>query len=112
MQFVFDSGLYKVARITGPQHNLLGIRISDTEKKITAVPLVIQGGDVARINESDVINQVMSGLAQVNQELSKQYFVSEVQFLPSDTYSSDVYELLTVELIKRIDSGGKFTVSD
>jgi len=107
MQFVLDDGVYKVARITGPTYNFLGIRISNTEEEIKVVPLN-KSGEITRIDERDVIRQVRSGLALVNQELSRRYFISEVQFVTSDTYSPDVYANLTMELIKRIDSGAQF----
>jgi hypothetical protein len=107
MQFVLDDGVYKVARITGSTYNFLGIRISNTEEEIKVVPLN-KSGEVAGIDERDVVRQVRSGLALVNQELSRRYSVSEVQFVTSDTYSPDVYVNLTIELIKRIDSGAQF----
>jgi hypothetical protein len=36
MQFIIDNDLYKIARITGPNHNFLAIRLS--EKNVTQKP--------------------------------------------------------------------------
>lgn len=110
MQFVLDNGVYKVARITGPSHNFLGIRLSDDKRKMKVLSLQSDCCKILRINEEEVVNQVSLGLARINENLSKQYFISEVQFVASDTYSSDVYELLTMELISRIDGGGYFEI--
>ncbi|NHR08790.1 hypothetical protein HA052_26740 [Chromobacterium haemolyticum] len=111
MQFVVDNGIYKVARVTGPQHNLLGIRLSDCDEEMKAFPLKFKSGEKVRVSEADVLSQVKSGLALANQVLSKKYFISEVYFLPSDTCVPGVYELLVGELIRRIDHGGHFLMA-
>jgi S-adenosylmethionine synthetase len=108
MQFIYDNGLYKVARITGPSHNLLAIRLSESNGHTNVVSLPIKTHEKNNIDSKDVLNQVMLSLSLVNKELKKDYHISEIQYLPSDTYSSTVYEMLTTELIKRIDSGGEF----
>lgn len=110
MQFIKDNDLYKVARITGPTHNFLAIRLSETKCVTQVTPLPIKQGDVERLDGEKVLAQVLNGLAEVNQELVKEYFVSEVQFVPSDTESSSVYSFLVSELIKRIDSNSEFIV--
>jgi hypothetical protein len=109
MQFVVDDGVYKVARITGPQHNLLGIRLADSAGKMRVISLPVKNGGAARIDGENVARQVKSGLLKANNELCKEYYISEVRFVSTDTYSSEMYELLTIELIKRIDCGGEFS---
>lgn len=108
MQFIKDNDFYKVARITGPTHNFLSIRLSDTKcsPKVTALP--VRQGELKKLDGQEVLSQVSNGLDTVNIELGKKYFVSEVQFVPSDSESSSVYKLLIHELIKRIDSKGEF----
>lgn len=110
MQFIKDKDLYKVVRITGPTHNFLSIRLSETSCDIQVTPLPIKQGDFERLDGKKVLAQVLNGLDEVNQELGKEYFVSEVQFVPSDTESSTVYGFLVKELIKRIYLNGEFVV--
>ena len=98
MQFIFDSGLYKVARITGPAHNLLAIRLTDSDGTIEVTPLPIKSNEEPQVEFQDVLTQVKSGLASVNKELEKEYCISEIQYVPSDTNSPVVYEMLTKEL--------------
>lgn len=105
MQFAFDNGIYKVARITGPSHNFLGIQLTEQEVDITTCPLPIKEGEIPRIGSDEVLSQVKTGLALVNQEAEAKYFVSLIQFVPSDTKSPGVYEMLTVALIRRIREG-------
>lgn len=108
MQFVFDNGFYKVARITGSQDNLLSVRLSNTKCAIQIVPLPSKGKEVAQIDKNEVLRQVKKGLSLVNQKLEKQYFLSEIQFVSSGANSPSVYNYLIQELIMRIDSGGEF----
>lgn len=110
MQFIKENDFFKVARITGPAHNFLAIRLSETKCVTQVTPLTIKQGDVERLDGKKILTQVLNGLDEVNQELGKEYFISEVQFVPSDTYSSSVYGFLVSELIKRIDSNGEFVV--
>jgi hypothetical protein len=109
MQFVIDDGVYKVARITGPQHNMLGIRLADSAGDVRVISLPVKNEGLVRIDGENVARQVRSGLLKANDELTKEYYISEIQFVSTDTYSSEVYELLTIELIKRIDCGGEFS---
>ena len=110
MQYIKDKDLYKVARITGPTHNLLAVRLSEKKCSTQVVSLPIKQGDIERLEGDEVLAQVLAGLDEVNKELEKEYFISEVQFVPSDTGPISIYEFLVKELIKRIDSKGEFVV--
>jgi hypothetical protein len=105
MQFVHDGDFYKVARITGPQHNFLAIRLAEIDSDIEIIPLPIKLGESMKVNEAAVLGQVKSGLALANKEVGVLYFTSCAQYVPSDTPSSSVYEVLTVELIRRLHAG-------
>lgn len=108
MQFIKDDDFFKVARITGPTHNLLSIRLSRGFCSPKITPLSIKAGENKQLESQKVLAQVLSGLDVINKELRKEYFVSEVQFIPSDSKPVSVYNFLTQELIKRIDSNGEF----
>jgi len=108
MQFINDNGIYKVARITGPQHNLLAIRLSEQSENIEIVSLPIKGNETINVDKQDVLKQVNAGLNSINEKLGKEYFISEIQYVPSDSNTPKVYEFLIKELIKRIDNKGEF----
>ena len=110
MQFILDKDVYKVARITGPEHNFLGIRLADADQEIDVVPLPTKSGERHQIDRDGVLAQVSQGLLEANAELGKIYAISQILFVPSDTPSSSVYRYLTIELIKRIDGQGSFIV--
>jgi len=104
MQFIKEDDLYKVARITGPSHNLLGVRLSDVQCSIKMTPLPMSTGEIEVLDGQKVRSQVLKGLDAVNLELCKHYFISEIQFIPSDTASSSVYIDLIQSLIQWIDA--------
>ena len=108
MQFILDGDIYKIARITGPKHNLLGVRFSETIDKVETILLPTKDGEPQNIEPQDVLREVEEGLNIVNLELNKQYFVSEIYYIPSDTKPVSVYSFLIQELIKRINDGGEF----
>jgi hypothetical protein len=110
MQFILDNGIYKVARITGPQHNFLGVHLGKVDGDITIEELSLKNGERNQIEKSMVLSQVFDGLREINDQLGKNYSISQIFFVPSDSPSASVYKFLTIELIKRIDSNGTFLV--
>jgi hypothetical protein len=110
MQFILDKGVYKVTRITGPEHNFLEIRLADVGQKVDVVQLAAKNGGRRQIDRDDVLAQVCQGLLEANAELGKTYAISQVFLVASDTPSKSVYRYLTVELIRRIDSQVPFLI--
>lgn len=110
MQFIKDHDLYKVARITGPTHNLLIIRLSENVCDTKITPLPIKEGQISKLQCQEVLAQVLAGIDEINHELASEYFVSEVQFLPSDSEPVSIYKYLVKVLVKRIDSNNEFLV--
>lgn len=110
MQFILDKDVYKVARITGPEHNFLGIRFDGGGREIEVVLLPMKNGERRQIDQDVVLAQVTEGLLEANDELGKDYTISQIFIVPSDSPSKSVYKYLTVELLKRIDRQGEFLV--
>jgi hypothetical protein len=110
MQFILDKDIYKVARITGPEHNFLGLRFDGNGQAIDVIQLPMRSGERPQIDQDVVLAQVNEGLLEVNDELGKAYSISQIFIVPSDSPSKTVYKFLTIELIKRIDSQGVFLV--
>ncbi|MGI9278032.1 MAG: hypothetical protein ACR2PX_00120 [Endozoicomonas sp.] len=104
MQFVKDGDVYKVARMTGSQDNILGISFSEHEVNVDVVEWDVKQGAIVKSSSSQVLEQVLSGLKLVNDDLGKKYHLSKIFFLPSDNASNSVYEFLLQELVKRYDS--------
>ncbi|WP_218176868.1 hypothetical protein [Pseudomonas gingeri] len=70
MQFAFDNGIYKVARITGSSYNFLAIQLVEREVDIAVCPLPIKEGEIPRVDSDEVLSQVKAGLGTVRKEMS------------------------------------------
>lgn len=105
MQIIVDGDLYKVVRITGPQHNFLGIRLGDVGEVVEIEALPFTAG-VARVSSDSVFSQVLLGLEEANLEIGKKYAISKIYYVPTDTPSETSYKQMISALIKRIDSEG------
>ncbi len=109
MQFTYDGEIYKVFRITGPSHNLLGISFGNTGTVTAKIePLRINGDKNESIHESNVQEQVLSGINEINDELGTDYKVKRIQFISSDTPSKNIYKELSKELVRQIERKGEF----
>ncbi len=108
MQFVKDGDVYKIARMTGSQDNILGVSFSEKEATVEVVEWGVKPGAKVKSTSKQVLEQVVSGLKLANNDLDKSYHLSKIYFLPSDSASNSIYEFLIRELIKQFDSGNRF----
>ena len=76
--------------------------------KIAILEQVIEEGEQIRTSKKEVLEQIISGLESVNKSFGTNYKLSKIYFLPSDTVSNSVYELLIYKLIRNYHSGNKF----
>jgi hypothetical protein len=106
MQYVFDGQFYKVVKVTGPRHNLLGLSFGEC-----AEPAVIALGDDKShaIVAEEVLQQVISGVDDMNAKLGTTYLVKQIQFVLSDTPSNSIYRELAQSIVKRLHEAGEFT---
>jgi len=111
MQFSKLGNMYRVARMTGSQDNILGVVFCDNKaEKINLIEWQIKEGATINASGEQVLEQVQSGLKKANEALSTSYQLSEIHFLPSDSAANAAYEFLTQALIKHYHTGCEFTV--
>ena len=108
MRFIKDNDVYKVARITGTQDNILGVSFTESEANVQVIKWDIKEGSVRKASSEEVLKQVVDGLREINEELGKNYKLSKIYFLPTDSPSNSVYKFLIAEIVKRVDSKGEF----
>lgn len=111
MRFIKDGEIYKIIWISGPRHNLLCLVFSDQnieDDKIEVIALTSKINHSTRVDPLEVKEQVISGMKEINNQLNTDYKLKQIQFVPSDTPSTDIYKELTKEIIKRLATGGKF----
>ncbi|WP_338846909.1 hypothetical protein V8J88_24470 [Massilia sp. W12] len=102
MKVFHQDNLYKIARITGPQHNFLGVRIGVKPGSIIYTCLPEENVVSARVNEEYVSKQIDAALGVAAEVYGIPFYVSEVQFLASDSQSKDAYKIMMLEICKFI----------
>jgi hypothetical protein len=109
MQYYKNDDWYEVIRITGPTHNLLGLRISDQVSDGTPDVEAISGHAAATPQfESALREQVMAGVEQANAELATDFHVAAIRYLGSDTLDLATYRYLAERVIARVAKRGDF----
>ena len=99
MKVVQDGGLYKVAKITGPSHNFLALRLEKIQnsdcKIVNLSPEEKQGVS----SEEALYAQVIEAVDKFNQKHGTTYAVSELQYIGSDTPSRTAYAELAEKIL-------------
>jgi RNA polymerase-interacting CarD/CdnL/TRCF family regulator len=108
MRFIKDKDIYKIARITGTQDNILGVSFTENETNIQVVEWNIKEGSVRKASSEEVLAQVVDGLRAINEELGSNYKLSKIYYLPTDSAANSVYKFLIAEIVKRVNSKGEF----
>jgi len=108
MKFIKDNDVYKVARITGAQDNILGVSFSETGSNFQIIEWKTKKGLIHKTSSEEVLKQVEEGLRDINRELEVNYNLSKIYFLPSDSPSNSVYKYLITEIVKRLDNKEEF----
>lgn len=94
MKILRDGRLWKIARITGPKHNFLGLILAEQS---IGEPEVQRLGDLhasAHLDQAEVVEQVLLGLADANAAAETQLYLHLLQFLPTDSSPATTYRLL------------------
>lgn len=105
MNVIYDeiTGVYKAARITGPAHNLLGLKLalSDEAPRLIDLEDKKEGKflDVSKLQTS-----VTLGLIEANANFGKNIKLSEIYYVSSDTEDYDIYHHLTFKIIEYLAS--------
>jgi len=111
VQFIFDGEIYKVIKITGPAHNMLGLSFvenNSVSNSVEIIPLQAKNDEASNISASEVQQQVVAAITEMNAKFRINYKVAKIQFVPSDTPATNIYKELAIELINRVIMKGKF----
>lgn len=95
--------LYKVARITGPQHNFLGLALTEGAGPALTVERLQVGEAVTppgRLDEPQLLAAVQQGIADANQQLGTHFRAATVQYVLTDTPEIAVYTTLARTIVE------------
>jgi hypothetical protein len=107
MRYSINGDFYRVMRITGPSHNLLGLSFS--QDALVAVALEkLPGWSEQEIDEGLLKQAVLSSVDEANAAQGTDYHVSRIQYVPTDTPSPEIYSLLARFIVERLASGKKY----
>ena len=107
MMYTRTNDIYKIARFTGNQANLLGVSFTENSndaKTPETITWELKNGETIKTSATEVL----SGLKLVNKTLGKNDQLSAIYYVPEDSPENSVYRLLIIELIKHYDSGNEF----
>ena len=107
MRYSLKADVYRVVRVTGPQHNLLGLSFSKSAPERVALER-LSGPSNGAIDEEELVRAVLSGVAKANAAVGANYYVSRVQYVPTDTPAAGIYSDLAQLIVERIASGRQF----
>lgn len=113
MQFTRQGSLYRVSRITGPHHNLLGLSIcadppGESFVVVEPLPTTSKPQSQGCLDAAKVRDMVLNGVRAANVELGTTFYVSRIHFIPTDSEPYEVYSMMSKAIIQRIATGGEF----
>lgn len=105
MHFSRLGNSFRVARITGPSHNLLGIEFGNEPDS----PLVTVLDTVQRnpptgslLLTTEVRSNVLLGVADANADFGTNYSVKRIEFVATDSPPHEIYRLLARSIVERM----------
>lgn len=103
MKVTKDGNVFKVARITGPKHNFLGLTLSRAEVlSLTVERLQVDDGGVyaGTLDEQQLVEAVQQGVTEANQKFGTHFYITKLQYVMTDTPDSSVYSLLAQKIVE------------
>jgi hypothetical protein len=103
MKLTKDGNVYKLARITGPKHNFLGLALSGAEvPSLTIERLQVDDGGVyaGTLDEQQFVEAVRQGVMEANQKFGTHFYITKLQYVVTDTPDPSVYSLLAQKIVE------------
>jgi hypothetical protein len=104
MKVIKTGNVYKATRITGPQHNFLGLVLSETDVSsiiIERLCIDISKAEVETLAEQQLIDAVQRGVTEANEAFGTHFCVERLQYVPTATPHPAAYQALAKQIIER-----------
>jgi hypothetical protein len=115
MDFRRSRNFYLVTRITGPTHNLLIVRLEDTDVEVQPTIRLVPAMGNCQCGPPDqaaVLSNVLTGINEANLECGTNYKIAEIHIVENDLKSEIAYRIMMRALIKHIESNEEFAPSN
>ena len=99
--FHIDGGTHFVSFITGPSHNILGLKLVDDKRES---PLIVaKEGKYASntFDEAKLTIAVQTGVDRALKDSSRKIYVSEIVYMKDDSVRYDAYEICAGLIVER-----------
>lgn len=108
MQFIHDGIFHKVARISGPAHNMLSLRFTVGDDQTTPIVERLKPALDASLDGPRILSEAQAGVNEANQRFGTSYRIATLQYTDGDTPPESVYKLLAFSLVERLVTGLPF----
>lgn len=94
---------YVLVNMTGNKNNYLSIKLSDRESK--TIFRNLESNIVnCNVNSDMILNQVERALIRIKHKYKLEFYITEIEFISSDSFSEDIYEKMIFRLLSNIIS--------
>jgi hypothetical protein len=107
MRYSISGDFYRVMRITGPAHNLLGLSFSQGVPETVILERLADTSE-RTIDEGRLKQAILSGVDEANAALKADYHVCRIQYVPTDTPDLEIYSHLARRIVERLASGARY----
>ena len=98
-----NGNTHTIARMTGNQHNILEITLTDTRSPIKIKPLILKGEEnTINITPEEVDFHVARGVNLIYGKYRRRFFISAISYCPSDSPPANIYTMLAFHLLEDI----------
>lgn len=96
------NGILRASRVTGPQHNYLGLSFSSIEctPRVTERPDPGVTSASSKVSGKDVLRVILQVVARERLAFNRPLFVSLVEFTPTDYPCLTAYEELATAIVR------------
>ena len=94
---------YVLVDMTGNKNNYLSIKLSDRKSKTIFRDLESKIIN-CNVNSDMILNQVERALIRIKHKHKLEFYITEIEFISSDSFSEDIYEQMTFRLLSNIIS--------
>ena len=92
---------YVLVCMTGNKNNYLSIKLSDKESEIKIQDLESKIMS-CNVSSDMILNQVEKALNRIEHKYKLCFYITDIEFLSSDSFSEDIYERMTMRLLRHI----------
>lgn len=92
---------YVVVNMTGNKNNYLSIKFGENKNKIIVKDLERKGAD-GNIDSDLILAQVEKALSRIKDNYKLEFYITDIEFISSDSFSVDIYEKMAFTLLSTI----------